>query len=50
MNFSKTSYTEFMGDVSDSIKTYADEKSKGNLKRDIFDVFSIKDRRNKESI
>ena len=49
MNFSKTSYTEFMGDVSDSIKTYADEKSKGNLKRDIFDVFSIKDRRNKES-
>ncbi|MDP4761996.1 MAG: VWA domain-containing protein [Crocinitomicaceae bacterium] len=45
MNFSKSSYAGFMGDVSDSIKMYADEKSKGNLKRDIFDIFSRKDRR-----
>jgi hypothetical protein len=34
-----------MEEVSDSIKTYASEKSKGNLKRDIFDIFSKKDRR-----
>ena len=45
MNFSKSSYAGFMGDVSDSIKMYANEKSKGNLKRDIFDIFSRKDRR-----
>lgn len=45
MNFSKSSYAGFMSEVSDSIKMYADEKSKGNLKRDIFDIFSRKDRR-----
>lgn len=49
MNFSKSRFAGFMSDVSESIKTYADEKSKGNLKRDIFDIFSNKDRRNKES-
>ena len=46
MNFSKSGYASFMGDVSDSIRTYAEEKSKGNQKRDIFDIFRNKDRRN----
>lgn len=49
MNFSKSSYAGFMGDMSDGIKAYANEKSKGNLKRDIFDIFSNKDRRNKDT-
>jgi len=49
MNFSKSSYAGFMDEMSDGIKAYASEKSKGNLKRDIFDIFSNKDRRNKES-
>ena len=46
MNFSKSGYDSFMGDVSDSIRHYAEEKSKGNQKRDIFDIFRNKDRRN----
>jgi hypothetical protein len=45
MNFDKSDYYGLMGDVSDSIRTYAKEKSSGNLKRDIFDIFKIKDRR-----
>jgi hypothetical protein len=46
MNFDKSDYYGLMGDVSASIRTYAKEKSSGNLKRDIFDIFNIKDRRN----
>ena len=46
MNFSKSEYSGMMDDVSDSIRTYAQEKSAGNLKRDIFDIFKTKDRRN----
>jgi len=46
MNFDKSDYYDLMGDVSASIRTYAKEKSSGNLKRDIFDIFKIKDRRN----
>jgi hypothetical protein len=46
MNFDKSDYYGLMGDVSASIRTYAKEKSSGNLKRDIFDIFKIKDRRN----
>jgi hypothetical protein len=46
MNFSKSEYSGMMDDVSDSIRTYAQEKSVGNLKRDIFDIFKTKDRRN----
>ena len=49
MNFSKSSYAGFMSEVSDSIKTYANEKSQGNLKRDIFDIFKNKDRRNTDT-
>ena len=48
MNFSKSEYRGFMDDVSDSIRTYAHEKSSGNLKRDIFDIFNEKERRKKE--
>jgi hypothetical protein len=45
MNFSKSEYMGMMDDVSNSIRTYAQEKSAGNLKRDIFDIFKNKDRR-----
>jgi uncharacterized protein YegL len=45
MNFSKGDYSEMMGDVSNSIRHYAMEKSTGNLKRDIFDIFKNKERR-----
>lgn len=45
MNFSKDDYSEMMGDVSNSIRHYAMEKSTGNLKRDIFDIFKNKERR-----
>jgi uncharacterized protein YegL len=45
MNFSKGDYSEMMEDVSNSIRHYAMEKSTGNLKRDIFDIFKNKERR-----
>jgi hypothetical protein len=47
INFSKSQYSGAMDDVSESIRTYAHEKSNGNLKRDIFDIFEDKERRNK---
>ena len=47
INFSKSSYSGMMEDVSLSIRSYAEEKTKGNLKRDIFDIFSIKDKTKK---
>ena len=46
MNFSKKQYRSMMHDLSDSIGVYAQEKRKGNLKRDILDIFKKKDRRN----
>ena len=45
MNFSKKNYSNMMDDLSDSIDVYAREKRKGNLKRDILDIFKKKDRR-----
>lgn len=45
MNFSKSEYSGIMDDVSESITCYAREKSSGNLKRDIFDIFNEKERR-----
>ena len=45
MNFRKKSYASMMDDLSDSIGVYAEEKRKGNLKRDILDIFKKKDRR-----
>lgn len=47
INFSKSSYSGMMEDVSLSIRSYAEEKTKGNLKRDIFDIFSNKDKTKK---
>ncbi len=47
INFSKSSYNGMMEDVSLSIRSYAEEKTKGNLKKDIFDIFSIKDKTKK---
>lgn len=47
INFSKNSYSGMMEDVSLSIRSYAEEKTKGNLKRDIFDIFSNKDKTKK---
>ena len=46
MNFRKKQYSSMMHDLSDSIGVYAEEKRKGNLKRDILDIFKKKDRRN----
>ena len=46
MNFRKKQYGSMMHDLSDSIGVYAEEKQKGNLKRDILDIFEKKDRRN----
>jgi hypothetical protein len=46
MNFRKESYASMMDDLSDSIGVYAEEKGKGNLKKDILDIFKKKDRRN----
>jgi len=46
MNFRKKSYASMMDDLSDSIGVYAEEKRKGNLKKDILDIFKNKDRRN----
>ena len=45
MNFSKKNYSHMMDDLSESIDVYAREKRKGNLKRDILDIFIKKDRR-----
>ena len=45
MNFSKKNFSYMMDDLSDSIDVYAREKRKGNLKRDILDIFKKKDRR-----
>ena len=46
MNFSKRKYNSMMNDLKESISDHAYEKRKGNLKRDIFDKFRVKDRRN----
>jgi hypothetical protein len=45
MSYSKTSYSEMMYDLSDSIKAYSNSKSEGKLKKDLLDIFKNKDRR-----
>ena len=45
MSFSKSDYRFMMEDVSKSINSYAEAKSQGKSKRDIFDIFTKKDRR-----
>ena len=45
MSYSKSSYSEMMYDLSDSIKAYSNSKSEGKLKKDLLDIFKNKDRR-----
>ena len=45
ISFSKSNYSNIMDDVSESIKCYANSKSVGNIKNNIFDIFDKKDRR-----
>ena len=45
ISFSKYNYSGMMNDVSISIRTYAQSKSHGNAKNNIFDIFEKKDRR-----
>ena len=49
MNFSKSNYAGMMDDVSSSIRSYAESKSSGNMKRNLFDIFEKKDRRDNEN-
>jgi uncharacterized protein YegL len=45
MSFNKANYSEMMADMSDSIIEYERSKSSGNMKKDLFDIFKKKDRR-----
>jgi hypothetical protein len=45
MSYNKSSYSEMMYDLSDSIKAYSHSKSGGKLKKDLLDIFKNKDRR-----
>jgi uncharacterized protein YegL len=45
ISFSKSDYASMMNDVSDSIRSYAQSKTSGNTKNNIFDIFEKKDRR-----
>ena len=49
MNFSKSNYAGMMDDVSSSIRNYAESKSSGNMKHDLFDIFEKKDIRDNEN-
>lgn len=49
INFSKSNYEHMMHDVSHSIRAYSKAKSSGKLKRDLFDIFTKKDRRDTTS-
>ncbi len=45
MSFDKSDYRTMMDDMSKSIHFYAEAKSEGKTKKDIFDIFTKKDRR-----
>ena len=45
MSFNKANYSEMMADMSDSIIQYESRKRSGNMKKDLFDIFKKKDRR-----
>lgn len=45
MSFSKANYSAMMADMSNSIVEYERQKSSGNMKQDLFDMFQDKDRR-----
>ncbi len=42
MSFSKANYSTMMADMSDSIVEYERQKSAGNMKKDLFDMFKNK--------
>jgi Mg-chelatase subunit ChlD len=50
MSFNKANYSEMMADMSDSIIEYERSKSSGNMKKDLFDIFEKKDRRDEGNI
>ena len=45
MSYDKSNISGLMGDMSASIRAYEQQKSAGNLKKDLFDIFEDKDRR-----
>ena len=49
MSFDKVEYSAMMADMSDSIVEYERQKSSGNMKKDLFDIFKKKDRRDDTS-
>lgn len=49
MSFDKVEYSAMMADMSDSIVEYERQKSSGNMKKDLFDIFKNKDRRDDSS-
>jgi hypothetical protein len=49
MSFDKMEYSVMMADMSDSIVEYERSKSSGNMKKDLFDIFKKKDRRDDTS-
>jgi uncharacterized protein YegL len=49
MSFSKANYSAMMADMSNSIVEYERQKSSGNMKQDLFDLFQDKDRRDDSS-
>jgi len=50
MSFNKGNYSAMMADMSDSIVEYERQKSSGNMKKDLFDIFKKKDRRNDDNV
>jgi len=50
MSFSKANYSTMMADMSDSIVEYERQKSAGNMKKDLFDMFKNKDRRDDPNV
>jgi Mg-chelatase subunit ChlD len=50
MSFNKGNYSAMMADMSDSIVEYERQKSSGNMKKNLFDIFKNKDRRNDDNV
>jgi uncharacterized protein YegL len=48
MAFDKSDFAHMYERVERSVRNYADAKAKGDLKKDLFDIFSNKDLRNKK--
>ena len=50
MSFDKRHYSSMMADMSDSIVEYERQKQSGNMKKDLFDMFKKKDRRDDPNV